>query len=60
MATLYDLAESMIDDEAKEKWLKQYLAEPANFNKFMELMLQKTAAESVKKKTTSKAPPKIS
>ena len=40
MATLYDLAESMIDDEAKEKWLKQYLAEPANFNKFMELMLR--------------------
>lgn len=60
MATLYELAESMIDDEAKEKWLKQYLAEPANFNKFMELMLQKTAAESVKKKTPPKAPPKIS
>jgi hypothetical protein len=59
MASLYDIADSMIDDKTKEEWLKKYLAEPANFDKFMELMLQKTAAEGIKKKQTPNKPPRI-
>lgn len=59
MANLFELAENMISEEAKEKWLKNYLAEPANFNKFMEMWLQKTAAESIKKNKTPSKPPRI-
>lgn len=59
MATLFELAEEMITDETKEQWLRQYLAEPANLNKFMEKWLEKTTAESVKRGSNKKAPPKI-
>lgn len=59
MANLFELAENMISEEAKEKWLKNYLDEPANFNKFMEMWLQKTAAESIKKNKTPNKPPRI-
>lgn len=59
MATLFELAESMITDEAKEKWLKEYLADPNNFSKFMEKWLEKSAAEGIKQKPGGKRPPKI-
>ena len=59
MATLFELAEQMITDEAKEKWLREYLAEPSNLNKFMEKWLEKTTNESVKHGGGKKAPPKI-
>lgn len=59
MASLFELAEQMITDEAKEKWLREYLSEPANLNKFMEKWLEKTTAESVKRKADKKAPPRI-
>lgn len=59
MASLFELAEQMITDEAKEKWLREYLAEPVNLNKFMEKWLEKTTAESVKRKADKKAPPRI-
>lgn len=59
MASLFELAEQMITDEVKEKWLREYLAEPDNLNKFMEKWLEKSAAESIKQKPGKKAPPKI-
>ena len=57
--TLFELAEEMISDDAKEKWLREYLADPTNLNKFMEKWLEKTTAESIKRGNTKKAPPKI-
>jgi hypothetical protein len=57
--TLFELAEDMIDDAKKKAWLEKYLADPACFDKFMELWLQKTTAEGIKKKPAPNKPPRI-
>lgn len=59
MASLFELAEDMIDDSMKKAWLEKYLANPAYFDKFMELWLQKTTAEGIKQKPKSSKPPRI-
>ena len=59
MATLFELAEDMINDDMKKAWLDKYLADPICFDKFMELWLQKTTAEAIKQKPKPKAPPRI-
>ena len=59
MASLYEMAEKMISDEAKEEWLRKYLSDPDNMDKFMSKWLEKSVAESIKRKTDKKVPDKI-
>ena len=59
MATLFELAEEMIDDATKKAWLDKYLSDPKCFDKFMELWLQKTTTEGIKQKPKPNKPPRI-
>ena len=59
MKSLYEMAEDMISDEAKEQWLRRYLSDPDNMDKFMSKWLEKSVAESIKRKTDKKKPDKI-
>lgn len=64
MATLIELAEKIIEekggDEFRMQWLKQYLSDDANMDKFMAELLQKQLVDSVKNQNKGKkAPPPI-
>ena len=59
MASLYEMAENMISDEAKEQWLRKYLSDPDNMDKFMSKWLEKSVAENIKRTPGKKAPEKI-
>lgn len=60
--TLYELAEQIIEekggDDYKMKWLRRYLADPANEDAFLGELLKKQLADSVKK-PKREAPRKI-